>query len=106
MRATKTSILLDPQGKDIIAMQKLGATYRVEYHPPMIATQAPQQPANSQSTFNYAPVGPKAFDTIETVRKSFVQALGFDQQPVPADDGPCMGVMNINLEAATGGQGT
>ena len=75
LRATQSSLLLDPNGNDVIAIQKLGHTFRVEYHPPFRADKVPQQDRLTQATYHSVPVAQSAFDSVAQVREKFHSAL-------------------------------
>jgi hypothetical protein len=51
LRATRSALLLDEQGKDVLVVQKFGSTFPVEFHAPRADGTAPQADLRSQATF-------------------------------------------------------
>ena len=51
LRSSKTILCFDDHGNDAMIMQKLGATFPIAYHPPLLADQAPQEATGYPSSF-------------------------------------------------------
>eukprot|EP00978_Attheya_sp_CCMP212_P032480 scaffold127154_cov45-Attheya_sp.AAC.1 len=76
-------MFMDSDGKDTMVIQKLGATFRVDYHPPMIDAQAPQMDKGSQVNFNFtakhdtwmAPVTIEANAHADALRTCLAQSM-------------------------------
>jgi hypothetical protein len=54
LRATKSAFFLDSDGQDTLVIQKFGATFKVDYHAPMIGSRAPQTDKESQANYTFS----------------------------------------------------
>jgi hypothetical protein len=55
LRATRTALFMEEDGQDTVVVQKLGTTFRVEHHPPLVGDKAPLADRHSQAAFQHAP---------------------------------------------------
>ena len=82
LKGTRSAFFLDDQGQDVLVVSKLGKTYKVEYHPPMVGETAPQQAEGSQASFECAPFA----QALEDVRAAIcLHASARTSQPLLED---------------------
>lgn len=81
LRGTRSAVFLDNAGQDTLVVAKLGSTFPVEYHPPLVGQKAPQADKNSQASFDFGPIG----DALEAVRGAIAQSFQTVPQPMDAD---------------------
>ena len=73
IRATRCAVLFSNDGNESLVCQELGATFRLDYHPPHRANAAPSAGCGAQQSFTATP--PSVMDNLEASRKSLAQSL-------------------------------
>ena len=95
LRGTRAALFLDSAGQDTLVVAKFGTTFRVEYHPPLVGTTAPQADKTSQASFDFGPIGHALEALRGTIAQSFQTAPemmdtkgedGFAAQPQGGED--------------------
>ena len=88
LRATRCAMFMEENGQDSLVVQKLGQTFKIDYHPPLVGETAPSADSNVQASYGYVPTTETLQARTEEVRQQLAQALCLAKAPVIPGHGP------------------
>ena len=89
LRATRCALFLEENGQDSLVVQKLGQTFKIDYHPPLVGESAPSADSHVLASYNYGPLSQTLQARTDEVRHQLAQALCLNKAPViPGQDPP------------------
>ena len=82
-------MFLEENGQDSLVIQKLGQTFKIDYHLLLIGETAPSADSNVQASYGYVPLNRAMLGRTEHVRQQLAETLNLNKAPVvPGHDPP------------------